>query len=99
MPQTVYAATIPIQFINISQCESNMTQFNADGTVVEHHNTNGTYDIGLYEINSSWLLTAKKMGIDIYTAQGNIEFALWLSNKDPNYSDWDASKACWDKDV
>lgn len=95
MPQTVFASNaVPPQLIAIAQCESGGKQFNADGTVVENPIT---HDYGLFQIHESWLPTAKKMGLDVINSpMDNIEFALWLSNKDPGFTDWSASKKCWD---
>ena len=102
MPATVYAQGIPTAVAMIADCESgngtldSARQFYANGDVVLHYNKNGTFDIGYYQINSWWLPTARGMGINVYTTEGNIEFALWLMNKHPNYKDWSASKSCWD---
>ena len=80
----------------ISQCESSNNQLNKDGQVLIHVNTNGTYDIGLFQINSLWNATATKMGYDLTKQADNIAFAQWLYlNK--GTSAWSASSGCWNK--
>ena len=59
-----------------------------------HHNKNHTYDSGLMQINSSHLEEAKKMGIDIFTDEGNAQFSIYLI-KTYGLSPWSASKIHW----
>ena len=59
-----------------------------------HHNTNHTFDSGLMQINSSHIQEAKKMGIDIFTDEGNAQFAIHLINT-CGLSPWKASKHNW----
>lgn len=52
-------------------------------------------DIGKYQINDFYHLeTAKKLGIDIYTVEGNTQYALLLYNKNGT-RDWNPSRECW----
>jgi soluble lytic murein transglycosylase-like protein len=46
-----------------------------------NHNANGSYDIGLMQINSSWLSTLQRFGIkekDLYRPCVSIEVAAWI---------------------
>lgn len=52
-------------------------------------------DVGFFQINDYYhLATAKKMGLDIYTDKGNIEYGLYLMKKEGT-TPWNASKHCW----
>ncbi len=42
--------------------------------------------------------TAEKMGLDIYTLEGNMAYAKYLYEKN-GLSDWDASRPCWGKNM
>jgi hypothetical protein len=72
----------------ILKCESGNNQS------ARHLNSNGTWDIGVAQINLTWGKVAEKMGINILTREGNLEFMTYLIKKD-GLSDWKASKSCW----
>jgi hypothetical protein len=88
-----YADT-PI-LVEVARCESEFRQFNKDGSVLRGRAV--ADDIGVMQINEHYHgSTAKKMGIDIYTVEGNVAYAKYLYTKsgtDP----WSASKPCWSK--
>lgn len=77
----------------IAFCESNGKQFDENGQVVRgKENPN---DIGKYQINLLFHLeTSQKMGLDIFTEEGNEKYALYLYKKN-GAKDWLASKECW----
>lgn len=86
----------------IADCESGNglantgTQFGKSGQVLMKPNTNGTVDVGKYQINSVWFAQATKLGYDITTLQGNKAMAEWIyANK--GTGDWSASAHCWNK--
>lgn len=89
-------ADTPI-LVEVARCESEFRQFNSNGQVVRGRANK--YDVGVMQINEKYHLeTAKKMGIDIYTLEGNVAFAKYLHSKygsDP----WSASAPCWSKTV
>lgn len=106
-PEHITATTIttPQTFPKILQeiCNAEVTgnkhtpshQFNKDGSVVRGHTTPS--DIGYCQINEPiWNDKARKMNMDIYTEQGNKDFALYLFN---NYGTepWNSSKDKWNK--
>lgn len=80
----------------IAKCESGGTHYK-NGQVVVNGNTNGSVDIGKYQINLSvWGATATKMGLDLAKEEDNKKFAEWLyANK--GTEPWVWSKSCWNK--
>lgn len=52
-------------------------------------------DIGRFQINDYYHAeTAKNLGFDIYTVEGNTQYALVLYNSNGT-RDWNPSKPCW----
>jgi hypothetical protein len=80
----------------IATCESKGKQFLANGVLVKHVNTNGTIDIGKYEINTVWEAKSVALGYNIYTEEGNHDMALWLF-KNQGSEPWASSRFCWSK--
>ena len=77
---------IPDILKKIAFCESGNKQFNSDGSVLR--GKQNSKDVGKYQINEFYhLANAQKMGIDIYTEEGNTEYALYLYNKNGT-KDW-----------
>lgn len=87
--------TIPPIMEKIAFCESTNRQFNKDGSVVRgKHNPK---DVGRFQINEKFHLAAsKKLGMNIYTWEGNTAYALYLYKKNGT-RDWNWSKPCWNK--
>ncbi len=97
IPQTIEGKIISITndpvMVKIATCESGLKQFETDGSV--RTGKVNPLDKGLFQINEKYHLdNAKKMGLDIYTVEGNIHYAEYLHQKN-GYSDWKASKPCW----
>jgi hypothetical protein len=81
--------------IDIARCESTFRQFNADGTV--HRGRVNNKDVGVMQINEHYHLdTATKKGIDIYTLEGNMEYARDLYDRQGSQP-WISSAPCWNK--
>lgn len=79
----------------IARCESTFRQYDRDGKALR--GVVNSDDIGVMQINRSYHEEdARKLGLDIYTLQGNIEFAKVLYGK---YGDkpWVHSSPCWKK--
>lgn len=77
------------EFVLIAKCESGLRQFNDDGSVL----ISRTSDVGLFQINQVHWTRAKELGIDIYTIEGNIQFAKLLKQANGT-RDWYMSNHC-----
>ena len=54
-------------------------------------------DVGYFQINTYFHeATAKKMGLDIYKWEDNLEYGFWLMSREGTQP-WSASKFCWSK--
>jgi hypothetical protein len=58
---------------------------------VSKPNRNGTIDGGVFQINSSNLKEAKRLGYDLSTVQGQFEYAKFLIDR-RGYKDWTCRK-------
>ena len=76
----------------IAEAESSWRQYDSEGNVLRGQDGK---DVGLFQIRETIHLTkAKELGFDIYTPEGNINYALYLYSE--NYTDdWTASKSRW----
>lgn len=68
-----------------------------NGQVLLKANTNGTIDIGKYQVNLTyWGKKASDLGYDLTKEEDNKAMALWIyTNK--GTTDWSASQKCWYK--
>ncbi len=83
--------------IGIANCESHGRQFDKDGHIVR--GAVNPQDIGLFQINEEYhLKQSQKLGMDIYTLQGNIDYAMHLI-KTQGSKPWFWSKTCWVKEA
>lgn len=89
-----YGLDLPIA-LKIAECESGLNQFDEKGRVLR--GVQNPRDVGIYQINEKYHLeNSKKMGLDIYTISGNIEYAHRLMKKEGTMP-WNWSKDCWSK--
>lgn len=86
----------------IADCESgNGTPGSAhhykNGQVIMRANTNGTIDIGKYQVNLTyWGKQASALGFDLTKEADNKAMAEWIyANK--GTGDWSSSAHCWQK--
>lgn len=79
------------EFIPIAYCESGIRQFDKGGDVI----LSKTQDKGIFQINQVHWENAERLGIDIDTIDGNIEYAKYLKSKNGT-NDWYMSRHCWD---
>lgn len=92
---TTVEAAAPI-LDRIAMCESHGHQLNPNGQVLLNINTNGTVDVGKFQINSIHEAEATKLGYDLFTEEGNTAYAKYLyANK--GTGDWSSSAHCWQK--
>ena len=86
-------APVPEILQKIGECESRTGHYDSDGNVVI--GKQNKYDTGKYQINTLyWTELAEKLGIDLFTEEGNEAMALVLYERygtDP----WNSSKKCW----
>ena len=78
--------------IAIAKCESEFTQFNALGTVLQGGYKNRM--IGLYQIAPLHIPDATALGLNVKTTEGNMAFARHLYEQSGTRP-WLASKWCW----
>ena len=79
--------------IEIARCESTFTHIGKDGNVIRGKANSA--DIGVMQINEKYhLITAEKLGYDIYTMEGNVAYAKYLYEKFGS-TPWSASSKCW----
>lgn len=74
----------------IAFCESGQKQFNDDGSVL----ISPTSDVGYFQINQVHWDRAKELGIDLWTLEGNREFAELLYDE-RGVQPWYMSEHCW----
>jgi hypothetical protein len=89
-----YFSDAPIM-VDVAYCESRFTQFNADGSV--HRGVINPADVGVMQINEKYHLdTAIKLGINVHTLEGNLEYARYLYETQGT-APWEYSSHCWNK--
>jgi hypothetical protein len=79
--------------VDIARCESSLRQFDAKGNVIRGFVNNA--DVGVMQINEKYHADkAIELGLNIYTMEGNIDFAKYLYEK-YGASPWQSSSKCW----
>jgi hypothetical protein len=102
-PVTAYAdrvIEVPIETIapvmeKIAKCESGNNHYK-NGQVIFNSNSDGSVDIGYYQINSIHNKQATKLGYDLTKESDNKAYAMYLY-KTQGTEPWYASKSCWNK--
>ncbi len=87
-------SSLPPILRRIAACEG-VSQFDKNGNVTKGRINK--HDIGKFQISEThWGATAKKLGYDIYTLEGNTAMAKWLL---ANYGStkWYLSSKCWNQ--
>ena len=89
----LYFADAPI-LAEIAHCESRFRQYNSYGDVIRGEEN--SQDVGVMQINEHFhLQTANKLGINLYSLEGNVAYARYLYEKE-GVTPWKASSACWE---
>ena len=92
-PSEAIIREIPPILASIGKCESQLQQFNPDGSVL--HGKKHPADIGMFQINSAvWGVKAKELGFDLNTIEGNKDMALYIFNL-KGTQPWYSSESCW----
>jgi hypothetical protein len=79
--------------VDIARCESNFHQYDKNGNIVRGRVNSA--DIGVMQINEKYHAeTAKKLGIDLYTVEGNVAYAKHLY-AEQGAQPWISSSKCW----
>lgn len=78
--------------VRVADCESNIMQYELDGSVLKSK----TSDIGIFQINQVHWDNAKRLNIDIYTLEGNLQYARYLYDGGGTQP-WYMSEHCWNK--
>jgi hypothetical protein len=87
-------AETPI-LVEVARCESTFRQFTDEGKVVQ--GIVDKRDTGVMQINTYYHgETAKKLGMDLHTLEGNVAYAKYLHKK-YGTKPWSASQPCWSK--
>lgn len=96
---TLNPALVPICTCESGQSTGKPQQFNVKTGGVLHGKQNPN-DIGMCQINiqpqNGHLVASTKMGLDVFTEDGNIEYANYLYSKSGS-TPWNWSKHCWGK--
>jgi len=78
----------------ICTCESRLSHYEKDGKTVLRGKIN-KYDIGICQINELYHKERiEALGLDIYTPEGNVEFAKDLFDRQGS-APWVWSEGCW----
>ena len=89
-----YFAGQPVM-IEIARCESRFKQFDSDGSI--HRGVVNNQDLGVMQVNERYHgQVADKLGLDLYTIQGNVAYAKYLYEKQGTQP-WISSSPCWSK--
>lgn len=87
-----YFADTPV-LADIAWCESRMRHADEDGEILRGEIDSD--DIGVMQINTRYHQgVADELGIDIYSLNGNLEYAEYLYKKQ-GVKPWKASMPCW----
>lgn len=79
--------------LRIARCESELRQYNKEGSVLR--GIQNPQDVGVFQINEKYhLQDSQKMGLDIHTPEGNIQYAMEIMKRDGTRH-WNYSRACW----
>jgi len=78
----------------IARCESQFRQYD-DKTGEVLRGKSNRRDVGVFQINEQYHLEkSRELNFDIYTAAGNIEYAVWLMSA-YGRAPWVWSRKCW----
>jgi hypothetical protein len=89
-----YFSDIPIM-AEIAYCESRYRQYEPNGKLFRGIVNDS--DVGIMQINEYYHLEdSRKLGIDVHTVEGNMEYARHLYNTQ-GVQPWKSSAPCWNE--
>jgi hypothetical protein len=89
-----YFKDIPIM-ADVAYCESRFRQYNESGTPLR--GIQNSQDVGVMQINEKYhRATAEKLGHNIDTLEGNLDYARFLFEQEGT-GPWKYSSPCWGK--
>lgn len=89
-----YFKDVPIM-IDVARCESQFRQHDANGNALR--GIVNSQDVGVMQINEKYhAATALKLGIDIYSLEGNLAYGRYLYETQGTRP-WVHSSKCWSK--
>ncbi len=89
-----YFTDTPI-LAEIAKCESRFRHIGRNGKVLRGETV--VEDVGVMQINEFYHEdTAKALGLDLHTLDGNLAYAKWLYAKE-GITPWYSSAKCWQK--
>ena len=81
--------------VDIARCESTFRHYGKNGTIIR--GKANADDVGVMQINELYHKDrAEKLGMDIYTIEGNVAYAKFLYEKYGS-KPWSSSAPCWSK--
>lgn len=90
-----YFADEPVMYA-IAGCESHYRQYDPENGQIFRGIVNNK-DVGVMQINETYhAATAAKLGLDLYTMQGNAAYAKYLYDREGT-APWSSSEPCWGK--
>lgn len=88
----IYFSDVPI-LAEIAECESRFRHFDTRGNVLRGEEN--PRDVGVMQINEDFHLdTALESNVDLYTLEGNLQYARSLYEK-MGTKPWKYSQKCW----
>ncbi len=69
---------LPYDFSKAIECESRWKHLDENGEPLMHYNKNGTYDIGVGQVNSVHAERAEELGYDLRDKNDNLRMALLI---------------------
>lgn len=104
-PATIYTKAevikeVPIKapvLERIAKCESGGSHYDKNGQVQLNANTNGSVDIGVYQINNkAWGHKATELNLNLMVEEDNRKMAQYIYETHGT-EPWYPSKKCWNK--
>ena len=91
-----YYSDTPI-LAEVARCESQFRHFGKNGNIIR--GIVNAKDVGVMQINEEYHREkAETLGLDIYSLDGNLEYARYLYEKE-GAKPWRSSAKCWNREL